>query len=255
VQAQATARLEWRDASAYAPLLEADRSLFAWEWLRRDRRYRIAAGQALADCPPSDAMSPEQFGLVVFEHPDLAVPDARPVWSAAACRYVLHAEVAPAAAPDDSFALNSVRSLARVVDTDAAAHLLLSDGLRTIRVDAPPGAFGGAPLRLRYRLEGIISAEPAVLALRRFLMLCHSGHFSRSLHCREPRARRWILMLRTHDALAAGAAQRDVAGELLSRTACRARWRTREPSIRSQVQRLVRAAACCSGGGYRELLR
>ena len=34
---------DWRDAAAYEPLLEADRSLIAWEWLRRDRGYREAA--------------------------------------------------------------------------------------------------------------------------------------------------------------------------------------------------------------------
>jgi hypothetical protein len=36
VEAKGPSGFDWRDAAAYAPLLEADRSLFAWEWLRRD---------------------------------------------------------------------------------------------------------------------------------------------------------------------------------------------------------------------------
>jgi hypothetical protein len=63
-----------------------------------------------------------------------------------------------------------------------------------------------------------------------------------------------VLMLRTWDALTAGADQREIAGELLSRTAVAPRWRSREPSVRSQAQRLVRLARLFSAGGYRVLL-
>jgi hypothetical protein len=62
------------------------------------------------------------------------------------------------------------------------------------------------------------------------------------------------MLLRTWDGLAAGADQRQLAEVLLSRSAGGPRWRAREPSVRSQVQRLVRSARAFAAGGYRVLL-
>ena len=83
---------DWWDAEAYEPLLQADRSLFAWEWLRRDRNYRAAAERALdaASRERSDpAEAPERWGLHAFEPPARTAPEARPVWSASVHPYVL----------------------------------------------------------------------------------------------------------------------------------------------------------------------
>jgi hypothetical protein len=56
------------------------------------------------------------------------------------------------------------------------------------------------------------------------------------------------------DTLTAGADQREIAQELLSPTAGVPRWRSRESSVRSQAQRLVRSARGFAAGGYRALL-
>lgn len=247
---------DWRDAAAYAPLLDADRSLLAWEWLRRDRRYRAAARQALS-APSTDAallVPARSFGLVAFERPELAVPEARPLWRSEAHAYVLAAEAVAGAAAADHVELDSLGPLTRVVTCEATEHLLLSDGLRAIRLDGPQGTFASGPVCLRYSLHGLGSAEPPLVALRRFLALARTSRFSRSLHRREARARRWILMLRAHDASAAGADQREIASVLLSASADEPRWRGEAPSLRSQVQRLVRSARSMAAGGYRRLL-
>jgi hypothetical protein len=251
---------DWRDAAAYAPLLDADRSLFAWEWLRRDAGYRVAAGRSLSSPGPIGGMEPgpEHFGLVAFEPPGLAVPDARPVWHSATYPYVLGVRAAPAMARQgepDLFDPRHVRALARLIERDGAQHLLLSDGLRCIRLDGPAGTFRDGPVCLSFAVCGIASAEPRLLTLRRFLALCRAGRFSRGLHRAEMRARRWILMLRAWDATAAGATQRDIAETLLRPSAGGPRWRTREPSARSQAQRLVRSARALVAGGYRAFLR
>lgn len=34
------AHVDWQDSSTYLPLLQMDRSLLMWEWLRRDLDYR-----------------------------------------------------------------------------------------------------------------------------------------------------------------------------------------------------------------------
>ncbi|MES2326217.1 MAG: DUF2285 domain-containing protein [Pseudomonadota bacterium] len=246
----------WRDPAAYAPLVEADRSLFAWEWLRRNVDYRLAAEQALSasygDIPPSVASG--HFGLVAFEPPHLAVPEARPFWRSDAYPYVLSAGIGATKQPGDLFDRDRMRGASRIILGDRCEHLLLSDGLRTIRVDGQPGTFTGGPVSLRYHIEGVASAEPALLTLHCFLAFCRASGFSRSLHRREARARRWILILRASDALTAGADQREIAGELLSRSVGEPDWRSRESSVRSQAQRLVRAARYFGNGGYRSFL-
>lgn len=250
VQARASG-LDWRDAAAYALLLDADRSLFAWEWLRRDARYIEAAAEEGLGTGRSAAA----FGLVDFEPPQLSVPP-RPAALDLGCP-----SLCPARDPrrgragaGDAFELGRFGAIATLIERRGTEHLLLCDGLRTVRLDAPAGTFGNGAVCLRYKLEGIGAAERSLLTLRRLLALCRSGGFSRSLHPREACARRWILMLRACDGPAAGADQREIAEERFSRIAREPRWRSREPSVRSLTQRLVRSARAFSMGGYRGLL-
>lgn len=142
-----------------------------------------------------------------------------------------------------------------VTSAEGREHLLISDGRRAIRIDVLAGTIAGGPVALRYRLAGLAFAERPVLTLRRLLALWRAGRFCRSLHAGEVRAKRWVLMLRAHDALTAGADQRKIASVLLSQDAVEPRWRTQSPSVRAQVQRLVRGARRMASGGYLELLR
>jgi hypothetical protein len=244
---------DWRDAAAYETLLEADRSLFAWEWLRRNPGYRAAAEQALqadADCD-----APERWGLHEFEPPGVTAPEARPIWRAEVHPYVLGVQASP---PDGEDVFDLARLIAistLVTAANGRQHLLISDGLRAIRIDVLEGTVAGGPAALRYRLIGLASAEPSVLTLRRLLALWRTGRFCRSLHPNAVQARRWLLMLRAHDALTAGASQREMAAVLLSAEAARPRWRSRAPSLRARMQRLIRGAERMASGGYLELLR
>lgn len=248
---------DWRDAAAYAPLLDADRSLFAWEWLRRDPNYRAAAeGARAAPSGTEEAVpGPERFGLVAFEFPDLTVPHARPLWRSDVHPFVLPVDAyGPASSAADGIDIDRMHDLARIIFGGGAEHLLLSDGLRSIRLDGPPGAFSTGRVCLHYSIEGVATAERSLLTLRRFLALCRTGHFSRSLHRRESRARRWSMILRAHDAIVAGADQRQIAEQLFSGSVVEPRWRSRESSVRSQVQRIVRSARWFAAGKFRGLL-
>ncbi len=242
----------WRDPAAYAPLLDADRSIFAWEWLRRDAGYREAARHASEGGGPS----PLPWGLAAFEDPERAAPAARPVWTGEVDPYVLQAVALPCGRAENLLDLGSLGDIAAIqFSWEIGERLLLSDGLRTIRVDIEEGSLRRGPVQLRYALAGVASAQKPLLTLRRLLALQRDGRFSRALHPREARARRWIMMLRAHDALAAGADQRAIAASLLSGEAETPRWRSRAPSLRSQAQRLVRSARQTAEGGYRDLLR
>lgn len=255
MRAKKASELDWRDGAAYAPLLAADRSLFAWEWLRRDPQYRAAADRALSICKGARCEDPAAaaFGLVGFEAPEFGVPHARPLWRPEVSAEVLVVDRGGTAEADDLFSLDRWSGIATLVAGQCAEHLLLSDGLAAVRIDGPPGLLSSGPACLRYRVDGLARAEARLLALRRFLALCRSGRFMRSLHPPERRARRWILMLRTSDALASGANQREIAEILLSPAAGGPLWRSRKPSLRSQAQRLVRSARTAARD-YRELL-
>jgi len=255
MQAERSVRPDWRDAGAYRPLLDADRSLIAWEWLRRDPQYRSAAELAGSDTSEGGPVLAERFGLAAFEPPHLAVPDARPVWRASVHPAVLRVSRSPAAAPVDSVDVARLGHLARLIDDGRHEHLLLSDGLRTIRLDGASGTFTGGPACLAYGIEGVASAVTPLLTLRRLLALARRGSFAAALHRREPRAARWILMLRVADALAEGQSQRLIAASLLRPAAADGRWRDTDPSLRSQVQRLVRSARHFAAGDYRRLLQ
>lgn len=249
---------DWRDAAAYAPLLDADRSLFAWEWLRRNRSYRAAAGRASrADTSrnPTDSVeAPERWGLHAFEQPHLTAPDARPVWCADIYPHVLAVNAMPAHG-EDVFDLDRFRAICTLVNAaDGCEHLLVSDGLRAIRIDVQVGSLKHGPVQLEYLLAGFAIAEKPLLTLRRLLAFWRTGRFSAVIHPREARARRFVLMLRAYDALACGATQRDIAAELLSSEAEEDRWRVRAPTLRSQAQRLVRGARSMASGGYASLL-
>lgn len=250
---------DWRNAAAYEPLVNADRSLFAWEWLRRDRSYRAAAERALETGTGRGRAAagemPERWGLQAFEPPSLTVPDARPVWRAEVHPYVLGVHACPPTS-EDVFDLQRFSAISTLVrNAGDREHLLICDGLRAIRIDVLTGSIAGGPAELRYQVAGFATAERPLIALQRLLALWRTGRFCRSLHSNEARAKRWLLMLRAHDALTAGAGQREVAMVLLSAEAGELRWRSHSPSVRSQVQRLVRGARSMASGGYLELLR
>jgi hypothetical protein len=54
--------------------------------------------------------------------------------------------------------------------------------------------------------------------------------------------------------LAEGADLREIAEELLGRPAAGPGWRSRDPSLRSQAQRLVHSVSTLANGGFRQLL-
>lgn len=176
------------------------------------------------------------------------------MWSADVHPPVLRSLAGGAGEAADAFELDRLPTGCRLIEGGPCEHLLITDGLRVIRLDVVAGTLTRGPVVLNYLLSGLASAERPLLTLRRLVAYCRNGKFSRQLHPPPARARRWILALRAHDALASGAGQREIAEVLLGTAARQPRWRTEAPSLRSQAQRLVRGARRMAAG-YRELLR
>lgn len=249
----------WRDHARYAALSCAEPAAIAWEWLRRDPGYRAAAaGARRTDAsglrPFAGASETAWWGLHAFADPDLPATAARPVWRRGPFARVLLAVADNVGPREEQFDLGRFASLATVVlGPGGCEHVLLSDGPATLRLDLASGSLLAGPVRLSYRLAGMAALRGPLATLRGLMTLCELGRLP-SPPARN-RNRRLILLLRAHDALLAGANQREIAEVLLSPDAARPRWRAEVPSVRLQAQRLVAGARMMASGGYRELLR
>jgi hypothetical protein len=93
------------------------------------------------------------------------------------------------------------------------------------------------------------------MTLRRLVSLLDRGSFPKSQFPREPRASRWLVALRAHDAVAAGASQREIAEVLFASLYRASGWKTDSDFLRLRVGRALRLARRMAAGEYRVLLR
>lgn len=226
----------WRSARDYRALLLADRRAFAWEWLRRHPPYLAAWRNPRA--PPTD------FGLLAYENPARATPDARPIWTRDTDPQVIGSTpIQHRACAGDLFDVRQVANhVSVVVDECAGEHWLLSDGHWMVRLDIQDGTLLGGPVILAHHLTGFESAVSKFTAVRQLGALARFQDLPASLRPREVRAPRWVLELRTADALAAGASQQEMARHFFGTAICASRWRLENASYRSRIRRLVRLA-------------
>lgn len=237
VRRTSLSRPNWRLAGSYGALFNADRRAFAWEWLRRHEPYRRAWS--------SGALPSTQFGLLTYADPDKCLPEAKPMWTPEVDPSVLASWPSrsirrSAADMLDVRALSSVVALE--IDSRDVECWLFTDGQWEVRLDVHEGTLLGGPVLLQHRLEGFASAEPGLLTLRRLVALVSRGNIPAILLPREPRAGRWVLELRTADALASGASQSEMARAFFKDAVSNTGWRSNNASYRLRVQRLVRAA-------------
>ena len=162
----------------------------------------------------------------------------------------------PVAASDpDAVDLVALAQWLSVVADASGEHAVLSDGWHRIRLDVERGSLAAGTVLLRYRLSGVASAAPKIVPLRRLLDLSRRRRFTRSLYPSDPRVDRWLMALRVHDALRAGASQSEIARVLFGGDPDDDRFGRHSDSLRSRVRRLVREARALAAGGYRLLLR
>jgi hypothetical protein len=235
---------DWRDAASYAHLLESDRRMFAWEWLRRSPMYRRAWSR-YGDVPDSPVAIrvASRFCLAALEDPGLDSAKARPIWRAERDPHVLSAAAAQGTLPHcELFDILRLAPWASVaIGADGNEQWLLSDGRWVLRIDIVDGTLLGGPALLRYSLEGLASLVPRLKSLALLVELGARGVSARLPRRPERRASRWVVELRAADALAAGASQRQLAEQLFGEAA-RSGWRLDSDAYRLRVQRLARSA-------------
>jgi len=200
------------------------------------------------------------FGGSTFaEDPRCDAIEARVIWDASLDPGTVQVRVIPASgsSADDFDPRRFKLKFALAVDRSGHEHAVLSDGFRHIRIDVTEGSLAsGGPVLLQYVLTGFVGAstEACLVPLRRLAGLCRTGRFLPALFPRDPGLDRLVQELQVHDALAAGASQREIALHFFGKERIPADWRVASDSFRSRVRRLIRDARRMAGGGYRYLL-
>ncbi|TPG42694.1 DUF2285 domain-containing protein [Sphingomonas koreensis] len=192
------------------------------------------------------------------ERPDIAVPDARILWRAAIDpgTLTLGAVSTDAGDPEALALARLAEFITIVVDPSGHEHVVVSDGWRRVRLDVISGSLAGDGfVRPWFALAGAARAQAQLLPLHGFLQLCRTGRFGASLFPPVTRSDRQLTLLRVHDALVAGASQREIAAALVGAARAGHEWRGASEALRSRVRRLVRDARIMAAGGYRWLLR
>jgi hypothetical protein len=145
--------------------------------------------------------------------------------------------------PGDAFNLLKLAGLAKLrVGTTKWEHILLSDGRHGIRLDIATGSVVGSPSLLAFRIEGLASARAPAETLRQLTDLVRRQAFSGQSALRERNTRRWILELRTADAVASGATAHEIALHFFPALTAERSWRAESHAARRRVQRLVARA-------------
>jgi hypothetical protein len=234
---------DWQQPARYAHLRDADRRMFAWEWLRRCPAYRRAWMRYRSDVGGATALRvASRFALVALEDPAKDARMARPIWRSERDPHVVAADAAGArAARAELFDLLRLAPLANVaITSDGSEHWLFSDGNWLLRLDVIEGTLFGGPALLRFRVEGLTSLPPRLQTLGHLVRLTESPEAGLGVRATK-RTERWIIELRTADALEQGASQRQIARSLFGDNADQA-WRLDSDAYRLRTQRLVRSA-------------
>lgn len=250
---------DWRDSEAYDWLDGADPLFWAWEWLRRDPDYRH---EALANPPQrirdrfgtiDEQRAASKWGLHAFEDPRRSW-DARPLWLPCRDKSVLHAKAIKPRAERGIFALEELQDIVTLGVAEEECRLLLCDGLSAVRLDVEGHEVLASQVSLQFEICGFEAARQHVRTWERLAHLIRGQLLPPLSFSGVNARRRQLLLLRTFDALAEGASQRQIAAELIRPEAAIRRWRSVNPSLRSQAQRLVKGARTYAQGRFWSLL-
>jgi hypothetical protein len=198
------------------------------------------------------------YGASTFaEDPRRDAIRARVIWDATLDPGTVEVRALPTDRSDSFDPRRFKKMLTLAVDPSGREHAVLSDGYQHVRIDVTEGTLAsGNRVFLQYSMVDVIDSttERRLMPLRRLAALCRTGRFLPALFPRDLRLDRHIDLLRVHDALVAGASQRDIALRLFGNERVPKDWRVASDSLRSRVRRLIRDARRMAGGGHRLLV-
>lgn len=223
---------------------------WAWEFLRRNPRYR-------ADCSAANSCSVVAAGawpLLRLIDPAEDALSAEVFWRKEACGSVLPLASTLHAAdePTRSFSLDEVRCRVRVIDEGDVHHVLFSQDGRSLQLEVH-GPLNGAvfltPALLRQEM-----ASDRLVAMKRLNDVVNSGILRPELYPPEARAARFVTLISVLDGLLLNLSHRDIAIRLFGLDRVAQDWSHPGNHMRDHVRRAVLSAREMMESGYRRLL-
>lgn len=250
----------WQATAAYLYVLRLDAADLAWEYLRRDPRYRVC--WCRADRRAAQAAAP--WGLARLEDPALDALHAHPIWDVQ-LPALLHLRAAGSVRPTGDIAdgmptagldlwhIPGRKDLAVLPDGIA---LQARDGARCLRIRLDAGVLAGRPALCAVPLDVRVHTQAALLA-------AHAARFAprRATAARPAPAiavrvnqanLRHLRALQALDGVQAGASQRRIAEVLFGRERVRRDWYA-DSALRAQFRHSLARAFALMRGGYRDL--
>lgn len=187
-------------------------------------------------------MSCERTGGYIFaEHPSIAAPDARLIWSKDLVPSVLIVKaIAGYAEINECFDLQNIRSHIVLARHKSSKHefVAITDGNIMLRIDVIDGSVCFGPALLEHCIAGVSQLAIKIPSLYQLINLSRNGRMSPWREAPDPRLLRLILALRVLDALHDGASLRTIGSVLLGHGQ-RLDWPGPGESTRSYVRRLA----------------
>ncbi|MFT3966310.1 MAG: DUF2285 domain-containing protein [Sphingobium sp.] len=258
-------RSGWRNPARYCPLLDLDRSGWAWEFLRRNADYQRAV-QGLPKpkqerwlMPPLSLLSAAgvapDWGCPFAASADEDALTAPPFWLPSADPSVLPVAAIPPQHMEDALDVMDLGQMVTVFrDRSGAEHVQIGPAPRPIRLYVETGTVLRGPVALHASLCSC-AVQSRLRTLRRLLDLERLGRPRTQDDVPDARGVRLAFVLQVLDGYDAGASQREIAIALFGRERVRTDWNGYSDYLRSRICRAIRLGQSLCDGGYRNLLR
>ena len=256
--------------AGYAYASQLSSSDWAWEFLRRNRRFQANAMAQVPDVSSeaADARTTrlilmrrdrlaETWGLIFFPDPDLSARVADVFWSDRAFprKIAILGRERATDEPDELFDVGlRTGRVTHLTDARQREHLLIRAGASALQVryrGLP--LFAGRAVKLDVSLSGISQAS------RQAQILAQAGHVFGHGETGAPRLTQQALRLRNAlialDAHDAGLTYRDTALILYDHQRVAHAWQSGSTAMKSEMVRLLAKGQRLRAGGYFRLLQ
>jgi hypothetical protein len=255
----------WR--TPYRELLQFSRLAFAWEYLRRNEKFRSNCRHGSVNWRrldprgnleifQSDAPSAAGGDCLFASSVDLDARSATVFWHPDSCPSVLRAFALPDSEFLEPFSLaDGGLPATLLLSADGMQHVLIRDGVRRLQLTVH-----GASLLRPVGLLVDTGWSPAIAShqdrsLKRLRAYRASGALQELDYPPDPYAARLALVLQALDGWRAGARHRDIAEALYGHERVAKDWADPRESLRDQVRYAISRGRTLMEHGYRAFLQ
>ena len=238
---RAELQVDWRNKASYAYAAKLTGLGWAWEFLRRNPRFREECAQsqtraATGGKAPRAIFPPSKWGVLRTDSLDQTAAKANVFWDPAVCRYVLPVLSAPHAIAEPPH------------------HVLLCEGDRRLQLAIEYCSWLAEDVLLTSAL-----ASPSVFRRHQRAIAClnayvFTGHLPKRLFEHQPASSRLVDVAQALDGALSHASHREIAVAVYGERRA-AGWHDPGDHLRDSIRRAINRGRHLMNGGYRRFLR